>query len=189
MTVFIFTDKVQKLLGVAKGNLYYDVFLILISLAVVSYAFYKKPHHKTRYIVVGSLFLLLCVNWFIGEVRYYKYLENEYSKLTTIYREQEYKVVEGFIEVLHEQPEGGHDAGDIFRIDEIEFELSCFSDTFGYNRTIVYGGALTEGVFARVYYYQEEGQTSRDAVIMQIDMLEKIANPVKLDPLLPCAGY
>jgi hypothetical protein len=193
VTVFIFTDKAQKLLGEAKGNLYFDVFLVLVSIAFLLYGIYMKTRDKKRsialVIIVGLCFLIFSVSWSNNENQHYRYLSNQYSELTSIYKNQEYKIAEGYIEVLHKEPEGGHDTGDIIRIDGVEFELSCFHNTFGYNRTIVFGGVLTEGAFATVYYYQPETLSSRDMVIMRIDMFEKVTNPVQLDSLLPCAGY
>lgn len=193
MTVFLFTDKAQKLLGEAKGNLYFDVLLVLVSIAFLLYAVYIKTRDKKRsialFIIVGLCFLMFSVSWFNNENHYYRYLSNQYSELTSIYKNREYKIAEGYVEVIHKEPEGGHDTGDIIRINGDEFELSCFHNTFGYNRTIVFGGVLTEGAFATVYYHQPEGLSSRDAVIMRIDMLEKVTSPVQLDPLLPCAGY
>ncbi len=193
MTVFIFADKAQKLLGEGKGNLYFAVFLILASIGYLSYAIYIKTHDKKRsialFVITGLLFLISSVSWFNIENKHYRYLSNQYSELTSIYKNREYKIVEGYVEVLHKEPNGGHDTGDVIRINEVEFELSCFHNTFGYNRTIVFGGVLTEGAFAKVYYYQPEGLSSRDIVIMRIDMLEQVANPIQLDSLLPCAGY
>ncbi|HQX17039.1 MAG TPA: hypothetical protein PLA27_11500 [Anaerolineales bacterium] len=193
MTIFIFTDKAQKLFGEAKGNLYFDVFLVIASFGFLLYAIYIRTHDKNRsiarYIITGLLFLTFSVSWFNDENQRYRYLSNQYSELTSAYRNREYKIVEGYVEVLHKEPEGGHDTGDVIRINGVEFELSCFHNTFGYNKTIVFGGVLNEGVFATVYYYQPDGLSGRDVVIMRIDMLEKITNTASLDPLFPCADY
>jgi hypothetical protein len=62
------------------------------------------------------------------------------------------EVVEGTVQVLHEQPAGGHDAGDRIRIGDKEFTYSYFTSTLSYNRTISHGGKLTNGVTARLHY-------------------------------------
>ena len=119
----------------------------------------------------------------------YDYLGTQYAELSNAYNNREYMMAEGVVDVLHLEPEGGHDAGDIIQINGVEFEFSCFHDTLGYNKTIVFGGVLTEGTFARVFYYQTEDPSSRGKLILQIDLLEDVTVPSKkIDPLLPCAG-
>ena len=192
MTVFIFSDKAQKLVANSYGNIYSYILAIILCSALVIFiatALFRKQNHIDRKYIYGALiFLAIFDSHFLKGYQSNDYIK-EYTQLKTIYENQEYKIIEGIVHVLHLEPEGGHDSGDIIQINEIEFELSCFHNTLGYNKTIVYGGVLTEGTFARVYYYQAEGQSSRDAIILRIDLLEPATNPVKkIDLLLPCAG-
>ena len=61
------------------------------------------------------------------------------------------QVVEGTVEVLHEQPYSGHASGDRIRIGGREFEVNHYLSTLGYNRTIAHGGVLKNGVRARLH--------------------------------------
>ncbi len=61
------------------------------------------------------------------------------------------QVLEGIVEVLHEQPSAGHDSGDRIRIGGREFEVNYYYSTLGYNRTISHGGQLKNGVYARLH--------------------------------------
>ena len=192
MTVFIFTDKALKLIANSRGNIYsYTLAFILCSVLVifiVTQLSRKENQLNRKYIYVALVFLALFGSHFLKGYQSNDYIK-EYTKLTNIYDNQEYKIVEGIVHVLHLEPEGGHDIGDIIQINKVEFEFSCYHNTLGYNKTVVFGGVLTEGTFARVYYYQTEGQSSRDTIILRIDLLEPVTNPVKkIDPLLPCAN-
>jgi hypothetical protein len=193
LTVFVFTDKAQRLLGEAQGNVIFDIVIVIVCIAFLVYTAFVK-YRKEKSVIAGSalgviVFLFFFSSWFMNEIGQQQYLRNKYSEATTIYQNREYKIVEGIVSVLHMEPEGGHDSGDIIKINDVEFEFRCASDTFGYNKTIVYGGVLTEGTFARVFYYQEEDQSSRGRIILRIDLLDDVTVPIKkIDPLLPCAG-
>jgi len=56
--------------------------------------------------------------------------------------------------VQHMEPAEGHTAGDIIQVDSVVIEFRCASMTLGYNEIIAFGGVLTEGTMARIYYYQ-----------------------------------
>jgi hypothetical protein len=151
--------------------------------------FCKEYYEDRRYIFPALLFLAFFGSHFFKSNQSNDYIK-EYSKLTTIYNNREYKVVEGFVHVLHLEPEGGHDSGDIIQINKVEFEISCYADILGYNKTIVRGGVLTEGTFAKVYYYQTDDPSSRGRIILRIDMLEQPTAPFKkINPIYPCAAY
>src|SRR5438477_78309 len=62
-------------------------------------------------------------------------------------------VIEGVISVKHEQPASGHTKGDVITIEGKEFEVNQFLVTPGYKTTISHGGALKQGVYARLHYH------------------------------------
>lgn len=82
-----------------------------------------------------------------------------------IYRNGKCQIVEGIVQVSHEQPASGHTAGDKITVDGQEFEVNYFMVTPGYNITISHGGALREGVFARLHYY--------NGVILKVEIRKK----------------
>ncbi|CAG0973664.1 hypothetical protein ANAEL_01321 [Anaerolineales bacterium] len=192
MTVFDFSDKAQKLLADSYGNIYsYSLAAILCVLLVAFIAIIllrKENHTDRKYILGAVVFLAIFGSHFLKGYLHNDYIEG-YTELKTIYDNRQYEIVEGVVHVIHLEPEGGHDSGDIIEINKVEFELSCYHDTLGYNKTIVYGGVLTEGTFARVFYYQSADPSARGRIILRIDLLEEPTVPFKkIDPLLPCAG-
>ncbi len=74
------------------------------------------------------------------------------DRLYADYRNHQYETVEGTVELLREQPKNGHAPGDLIRIGGKEFEIDYFRMTPGYRRTISRGGALRNGVYARLSY-------------------------------------
>jgi hypothetical protein len=78
------------------------------------------------------------------------------SSLVTAYRERQYQVVEGHVQVLHEQPATGHTKGDIIMVNGKQFEVNYFYATPAYRNTLAHGGVLESGVHARLYYHDGE---------------------------------
>ena len=62
------------------------------------------------------------------------------------------EVVEGIVQVLHQQPWSGHDVGDHISIGGKDFTYSDYVETLGYHQTISHGGQLKNGVVARLHY-------------------------------------
>jgi hypothetical protein len=78
------------------------------------------------------------------------------NTLVTAYRERQYQVVDGQVQVLHEQPTTGHTKGDIISVNGKQFEVNYFYATPAYRNTIAHGGVLGSGVYARLYYHNGE---------------------------------
>lgn len=74
------------------------------------------------------------------------------ARLQNIYDSQQYRITEGIVHVSHVQPASGHAKGDIFTVGNVGFEVSHFASYCAYGKTIAYGGPLTEGTYARIYY-------------------------------------
>lgn len=85
--------------------------------------------------------------------------------LDHVYRTKKYEVTEGIVHVLHVQPVNGHDAGDIIRIAEREFEVESYR-TNAYRDTIAHGGVLTEGMYARLFWHHN----GYKKVILRVDI-------------------
>ena len=75
-------------------------------------------------------------------------------QLIDAYYSDNYEIVEGVIEVLHQQPKSGHDSGDLIRIDHVEIEFSYFSSSPAYTQTLSHGGVLADDVYAKIYFYK-----------------------------------
>lgn len=99
-------------------------------------------------ILFGVLWLFISVSFALGGF-------GDCKKLNTIFTNKKYSVVEGIVHVSHEQLFHGHSKGDIVEIGGKKFEVNYFAATSGYKQTISHGGALQEGVYARIKYYDE----------------------------------
>jgi hypothetical protein len=95
-----------------------------------------------------------------------------YLELLNIYNNHLYSVVEGKVQVIHEQPSGGHDRGDLIIVGDKEFEFSYFEESFGYHQTISNGGVLKEGVYARLTYCENPSPYETNNVILRVEILE-----------------
>ena len=78
------------------------------------------------------------------------------NSLVRAYQEGQYQVVEGQVQVLHQQPVTGHTKGDIITVNEKQFEVNYFYATPAYRNTLAHGGVLGSDVYARLYYYNGE---------------------------------
>jgi len=69
------------------------------------------------------------------------------------YRSGRARVVDGTVHVLSEQSAHGRSPGDLVRVAGHGFEIDYFDErTPGYHLTVAHGGALREGVHARITY-------------------------------------
>ena len=84
-------------------------------------------------------------------------------QLLRAYADGDAGVVEGTVHVVHEQPRGGHVAGDLVEIDGVPLRVDYFQITSAYKQTTSHGGALAEGAYVRVWHY--------DRRVLRIDLL------------------
>jgi hypothetical protein len=105
------------------------------------------------FVTVWSVFWLYLHN--------FPYVFRHINGLVGAYRNGEYQVVEGPVQVLHEQPPTGHTKGDIIIVNGKQFEVNYFYLTPAYRNTIAHGGVLNSGVYARIYYYNNPWDLSR----------------------------
>ena len=78
------------------------------------------------------------------------------NSLVRAYHDKQYQVVEGPIQVLHEQPATGHTKGDIITVNGKQLEVNYFYATPAYRNTLAHRGVLRGGVYARIYCYNGE---------------------------------
>jgi hypothetical protein len=86
----------------------------------------------------------------------FPYVLTHINSLVSAYRDGQYQVVEGQVQVLHEQPATGHTKGDIITVNGKQFEVNYFYVTPAYRNTLAHGGVLASGVYARIYYHNGE---------------------------------
>jgi hypothetical protein len=86
----------------------------------------------------------------------FPYVFGHINSLVSAYRDGHYQVVEGQVQVLHEQPVTGHTKGDTISVNGKQFEVNYFYLTPAYRNTLAHGGVLASGVYARIYYHNGE---------------------------------
>jgi hypothetical protein len=86
----------------------------------------------------------------------FPYVFGHINGLIRAYRHGQYQVVEGQVQVLHEQPATGHTKGDLITVNGKQFDVNYFYLTRAYRNTLAHGGVLAAGVYARIYYHNGE---------------------------------
>ena len=81
------------------------------------------------------------------------------------------EVTEAAVHVTHMQPRHGHASGDKIIVGDRQFEINYFMVTPGHRQTIAHGGALREGVYARLHHY--------DGVIIKVEVRFQKAPPIQ----------
>ena len=180
-TVFFFgtQDNYDETLSWAQGMLNTGIWYAIVAVIVmVTLPFRLKRLPGPRKISALLFVILWLFIWIGGTAVAFRSgitesaeQEKEFQNLMELYRNDQYRVAEGVVEVLHEQPYGGHDKGDIIRIGEDELKIDYYTSTFGYKKTISHCGALVDGVYARVYYTLVKGNFPYVA-ILRVDVLD-----------------
>ncbi|PYL72356.1 MAG: hypothetical protein DMF26_16805 [Verrucomicrobia bacterium] len=86
----------------------------------------------------------------------FPYVFGHINNLVRTYQNGQYEIVEGQVQVLHEQPATGHTKGDIITVNGKQFEVNYFYLTPAYRNTLAHGGVLNAGVYVRIYYHNDE---------------------------------
>ena len=115
----------------------------------------NRQRERSRRDYIGPIFVLV---WSL----FWLYLHNfphvfgHINGLVNAYREKQYQVVEGEVQVLHQQPKTGHSKGDIVEVNGKQFEVNYFYATPAYRKTLAHRGVLSAGTHARIYSYNGE---------------------------------
>ena len=86
----------------------------------------------------------------------------EKNAIQELYDAGHYETVEGVVKVLREQPVEGDTVGDLIEVGGFRFAINFYTETPGYKHTISNGGALREGVRARLRF--------RDDLILKVEV-------------------
>ncbi len=135
-----------------------------IIILIIRFLFFKKKKSKRSRMEQLPLFGITFagVGLIIGSLLFIGKYSKQYFSLKYAKENGNYTIVEGKVEVLHEQPEGGHDKGDIIVIDGVKFIINYFVLTPAYKTTIAHGGVLKKDAHVRVLHF--------DGKIIQIDL-------------------
>src|SRR5947207_15951103 len=110
----------------------------------------NRRRESSRRDYIGPIFILIWSVWWIC-LHNFPHVYGHINQLVNAYQQKQYQIVEGPVEVLHQQPATGHSKGDIIRVNGKEFEISYFHYTPAYRNTIAHKGVLNAGTYARIY--------------------------------------
>jgi hypothetical protein len=167
-TVFIF-NKNNPLVPELYVYLIATILLIGVGIWMI-FIFISAKKKKTETIndrtyeyLVGGIFLTgIGLIWSLVNLYSCVYYTQRQIRLTRIYESKQYQIAEGTVHVISIEPKEEHAPGDKIQVDGVEFEIVNNLLDFGYNTSITHGGVLTEGVFAKIFYY--------DGTILRIDL-------------------
>jgi hypothetical protein len=150
-TIFTVYDGFWRVAGTALGFLAIGIVVLVIAVTWIRSLRREKQWNSKEGFKPGFL-LVWSIIWILGGGSAFSVnLWRSYA-LVRAYRDGAAQVVEGTVQVISRQPEGGHARGDLIRIGEVRFGVDYFSLTPAYSQTIAHGGALRDGVQARVWH-------------------------------------
>lgn len=171
--VFIFTQSRDAILYRHAFHLFLSSIVLCIGL-YRAWRVKRKIDYGSERITSAFAICLALLSGTTSGFSWYSQSKN-YSELNKIYNDGTYSVVEGSVLVLHEQPYGGHARGDVIVVDNIEFEFSYFSESFGYHQTISRGGILKQDAVVRLAYSERPAVIGTDKIenlILRVQLLE-----------------
>ncbi len=151
VTVFEITRRSNGVFADTCFRLFIGIAALIGGLTVI--AFKRKNNGLKNWIAA-----LFAIAWSL----FWLYLHNfphvfgHINSLVRAYRDRQCQVVEGQVQVLHEQPATGHTKGDIITVNGKEFEVNYFYATPAYRNTVAHGGVLGSGVYVRLCYHNGE---------------------------------
>jgi hypothetical protein len=171
-TVFLFTNDASETFRGASETMRFGVLAIVMCVAVLGWLLFMeikiKLREKVAPILVTVFWLLMGIGTFHSGLEEKSMFEQRYQCILDAYNNQQYKIAEGIVHVIHEEAASGHDDADIITVGGTQLEISHFVVSFGYKDTIAYNGVLREGVYARIYYIEDDWLKSD--MILRIDL-------------------
>ena len=114
-----------------------------------------RRRESSRRDYIGPIFVLVWSLFWIY-LHNFPHVFGHIDRLISAYQQKQYQIVEGPVQILHQQPATGHTKGDIVAVNGEQFEVNYFYATPAYNKTIAHKGILNAGTYARIYYYEGE---------------------------------
>ena len=150
VTIFEITRWSNGLLADELFRLFVGVAALIGGLAGAIRA-WRKSGVQPRNGLGPSVFVILWAVFWLA-LHNFPRMYGHIAALTDAYEHKRFKVAEGIVTVLHEQPEHGHSSGDRIVVGGKTFEVDYFHATPAYRQTIAHGGALRAGTYARIGY-------------------------------------
>lgn len=148
----------------SNGNLLLALGFLAVGIAMAVAALAGKLNLRKEGTASAVGVTIWCVVWISFSILMTTISLREGWKYTNALRDGHASVVEGTVELLYEQPKGGHAPGDRIRVNGREFQYSNFRATLAYRRTVANGGILTNGAKVRLHYL--------DGAIIKVELAE-----------------
>ena len=166
-TVYIFTQDANSLMAKNQFDVFLGIIIFAIGIGLIVSVIRKQSvamfgKYADRVLPAGMFAILWAVIWSGWSLFTLNDYNQRYDMFVEVYDTQQYKTSEGTIKVISVQPDGGHTPGDMIQIGGVELEVNGYSGDFGYSKSIVHQGILTEGKYVKVFYY--------DGRILRIDV-------------------
>ena len=152
VTVFEITRNSNGVFGGAIFRLLIGVVALIGALRVLVR---NRRRESSRRDHIGPIFILIWSLLWIY-LHNFPHVFGHINQLVNAYQQKQYQIVEGPVQILHQQPKTGHGKGDIISVNGRQFEVNYFLATPAYHRTLAHHGALNAGTYARIYYYDGE---------------------------------
>ena len=152
VTVFEITRNSNGVFGGAVFRLLIGVAALIGALRVLVR---NRRRESSRRDYIGPIFVLVWSLFWIY-LHNFPHVFGHINRLVNAYQQKQYEIVEGPVQVLHQQPKTGHSKGDIVEVKGKQFEVNYFLATPAYHKALAHGGALGVGTYARIYYYDGE---------------------------------
>jgi len=111
-----------------------------------------RGERRVRDMVAPAFSIVFGIVWVLAHTPLWHIGITEAGRLVELERSGRSEVTEGVVHVTHQQPAHGHSSGDKITVGGRAFEVNYYLATPGYKQTIAHGGALREGVYARLHY-------------------------------------
>jgi hypothetical protein len=115
----------------------------------------NRQRERSRRDYIGPIFVLVWSLFWIY-LHNFPHMFGHIDRLVNAYQQRQYQIVEGQVQVLHQQTKTGHGKGDIVEVNGKEFEVNYFLATPAYHKTLTHGGILSAGTDTRIYCYDGE---------------------------------
>lgn len=128
--------------------------IVALVLGILEFRKARKASTSSGGKYARSIFMIIwAVVWLVAHIPMVVMSTTYLNHLLSIERSGQAEVTEGEVVVEHQQPKGGHAAGDVIFIGGKKFVIDHFRLTPGYADTIAHRGVLRPGVYARLHHY------------------------------------
>jgi hypothetical protein len=142
--------------------------IIGLSIKIKNREKFGKSYYKSGFITFWSIM------WLSFHIPLLQLGTSKTESLLEIYQSGKCSIVEGMVEVLHEQPSSGHDSGDEIKIGSKTFTINYFTATPAYKKTISHGGVLRQDVYAKLHHYRGK--------ILKVEIKQKTSANQNIEP-------